>query len=361
MSQAVAFEGLLNYGRFFAERLTSSYDDDVVELVNIATDGESYGHHHRHGEMALAHALHHIQKHNMAELTNYGAFLEKFPPKYEVRIQENSSWSCYHGVERWRSDCGCRMNGQNGWNQQWRKPLREMLNWLRDELSSIYEKEVPKYSKEDPWTLRNNYIHWILKNRNISPVVLSTPDEANPKSRDLKDLYHLNPKLLQLLEMQHNALLMFTSCAWFFDEISGIEPTQVLKYAKRAMEIAQDLTGVDLHDTFLAKLEATPSNVYENGAHKYVQSIMPAKLKAIGKVFYKGFKLINNETEIKTIQNLTKMLTDLHEKEIEIEYLDKCQNHYIKLQRKFRNNELTSKSPEWESEFEALGKALGFD
>lgn len=361
MSQAVAFEGLLNYGRFFAERMTGSYIDDEIELVNVATDGESYGHHHRHGEMALAHALHHIQKHNMAQLTNYATFLEEFPPEYEAQIHENSSWSCYHGVERWRSDCGCRMDNSKGWTQEWRKNLREMLNWLRDELADIYEREVPKYSKKDPWDLRNNYIHWILKNRNISPIVLSNPDEENPESHDLRDPYHLNPKLLQLLEMQHNALLMFTSCAWFFDEVSGIEPTQVLKYAKRAMEIAQDLTGVDLHSEFLTKLEATPSNKYENGAHKYKESIIPARLKAIGKSFYQGFKLINHETELKSIQNLTIMLNDLHEKEIEIELLDKCQNHYHKMESKFRNEEIAFQSPEWETEFEALGQALGFD
>jgi alpha-amylase/alpha-mannosidase (GH57 family) len=360
MSQAVAFEGLLNYGRFFAERLTSSFNDEVLELVNIATDGESYGHHHRHGEMALAHAIHHIQKHQLAKLTNYATFLEEFPPEYEVKIQENSSWSCYHGVERWRSNCGCHMGGNPDWNQEWRSHLRELLNWLRDELAEIYERETAPYT-ENPWDLRNNYIHWILKNRNISPVVLSTPNEENPEVHDLSDPYHLNPKVLQLLEMQHNALLMFTSCAWFFDEVSGIEPTQVLKYAKRAMEIAKDLTGIDLHDEFLARLEATPSNVYENGAHKYKEEIIPARLKAIGKVFYQGFKLINHTTDIETIRSLTQMLNDLNEANIQIEKLYKSQNHYHKLENKLLSGELAFTSPEWKSAYHDLGLALGFD
>ncbi|MCB9326720.1 MAG: DUF3536 domain-containing protein [Lewinellaceae bacterium] len=360
LSQAVAFEGLLNYGKFFAERLTKDFNDDVVELIHIATDGESYGHHHRHGEMALAHALHHVQKHELATLTNYATFLEDFPPTFEVQLHENSSWSCYHGVERWRSNCGCHMGGNNGWTQEWRKNLREILDWLRDELAVIYEREASKLTKS-PWDMRNNYIHWILKNRNISPVMLSAPDEINTEVHDLSDPYYLDPTLLQLLEMQHNALLMFTSCAWFFDEISGIESTQVLKYAKRAMEIAQDLTGIDLHDTFVRKLEIAHSNVYENGATIYKEHIIPARLKAMGKVFFQGFLNINEETDLKTIQELTQMLVNLREAHITVDHLNKCQNHYHRMERQFVNNQLTFPSNEWEDAFEDLGEALGFD
>lgn len=359
LSKSVAFEGLLHSGKGFAARLTEGFDDNQTELIHIATDGESYGHHHRHGEMALAHCLHHIQKYDLAELTNYATYLEKFPPEYEAQIHENSSWSCFHGVGRWQSNCGCNMGGHPEWTQEWRKHLRELLDWLRDELIDVYEKEASKLTA-DPWALRNKYIHWILKHKNVSPVVLSAPREENPETSDISDVNYLAPRLLQLLEMQHNALLMFTSCAWFFDEISGIEPTQVLKYAKRAMEIAKDLTGVDYHDEFLKKLQATPSNVKENGATMYEEHIVPARLKAVSKVFYEGFKLISAQADLDTLEDLTAMLNDLKTADIPVKHLEKCQNHYHRIERKFRKNQLQYPSPNWERAFERLGEALGF-
>jgi alpha-amylase/alpha-mannosidase (GH57 family) len=360
LSQAVAFEGLLHSGKGFAKRLTSSFDDNKRELVHIGTDGESYGHHHTHGEMALAHCLHHIEKYDLAELTNYATYLELFPAEHEAQIHENSSWSCYHGVERWRSNCGCNTGGPRPTTQEWRKNLRELLDWLRDELAEIYEKEASKLT-ESPWDMRNNYIHWILKNKNISPVVLSTPQQDNPEIHGLPDDYHLKPRLLQLLEMQHNALLMFTSCAWFFDDISGIEPTQVLKYAKRAMEIAKDLTGLDFHEEFLQKLEVSSSNFKENGATVYKEHIIPARLKAMGKVFHTGFKLIDEKSDLKTILDLTDMLNDMKEADIQIKLIEKSQNHYHRLERKFRKGILKYPGEEWEEAFENLGVALGFD
>jgi len=272
VAQDVAFRGLLNNGKGFAQRLIDIFDDDdIPQLVHIATDGESYGHHHDHGEMALADCLNHIKESGVAKLTNYSEYLAKFPPIYEAQIHENSSWSCVHGVERWRSNCGCNSGGNAGWSQNWRQPLRELLDWLRDELIPIYEEEVAKYLK-DPWEARNHYIEVIL-NREVDNIHDFIQQHAKRRLEDLEI-----STVLRLMEMQRNALLMFTSCAWFFDEISGIEVNQVLQYALRAISYAKQVSERDLHPEFVKRLEQAPSNVYENGAVSYKKNILPTRL-----------------------------------------------------------------------------------
>ncbi|HWV58185.1 MAG TPA: DUF3536 domain-containing protein, partial [Longimicrobiales bacterium] len=163
ISRAVAFEGLLRNGERFASRLVGafSHDRDWPQLSHIATDGETYGHHHRHGEMALSYAIRHIESHRLAKLTNYGEYLELYPPTHEVEILENTSWSCAHGVERWRSDCGCSTGGQPGWTQAWRQPLRAALDWLRDTLAPRYAEAAAEVF-HDPWGARDRYIDVIL-------------------------------------------------------------------------------------------------------------------------------------------------------------------------------------------------------
>ena len=148
IAQEVAFNGLLNSGKALANRLVGVFDNnDEPQLSHIATDGESYGHHHRHGEMALADSLNYIEDGGFAKLTNYGQFLELHPPDWEVQVHENSSWSCVHGIERWRADCGCN-SGRAGWHQRWRKPLRDTLDWLRDEISPLFEREGTRIKLE---------------------------------------------------------------------------------------------------------------------------------------------------------------------------------------------------------------------
>ena len=272
IAQDVAFKGILNNGKDFANRLISAFDDnDEPQLVNVATDGESYGHHHSHGEMALAFCLNHIEENNLAVITNYSEYLEKFPPQYEVKIHENSSWSCVHGVERWRSNCGCRADIGNGWSQAWRKPLREALDWLRDELIPIYEEEAVELIVS-PWATRNEYIDIIL-NRSDE---LTNAFLQKKATKDLNE--HEVSKVFRLLEMQRNTILMYTSCAWFFDEISGLETNQVLQYALRAISYAKQVSGVDLHPKFLKRLEQIQSNVFENGATSYKNVVIPTRL-----------------------------------------------------------------------------------
>ena len=275
VAQDVAFNNLLSNGKQFAQRFVDTFDDnDEPQLAHIATDGESYGHHHRHGEMALADAINHIKQNGLATITNYGEYLEKFPPAYEARIHDNSSWSCVHGVERWKSNCGCNTGGRPGWTQAWRSHLRKLLDWLRDKLIPVFEKEAAGLLKH-PWEARNNYIH-VLLNRSDETVDAFIAGHAKKKLSGVQ-----KTKLLRLMEMQRNAMLMFTSCAWFFDEISGLETNQVLQYALRAIAYAKQVGGVELHKQFLKKLEAAPSNVYETGATSYKRHVMPSQVDLV--------------------------------------------------------------------------------
>jgi alpha-amylase/alpha-mannosidase (GH57 family) len=158
-SHEVAYGGLLHSGENFAARLLESFpeNNEPAHLIHIATDGESFGHHHRHGDMALAYCVHHIATNNLAKITIYGEYLEKFPPTYEVEIWENTSWSCVHGIERWKSNCGCCADQSRRGQQQWRAPLREALDWLRDKLAACYREKMSHYHG-DPWQLRNEYV-----------------------------------------------------------------------------------------------------------------------------------------------------------------------------------------------------------
>lgn len=270
VSKDVAFQKLLNSGERYAHRLTEVFDkNDDPQLSHIATDGESYGHHHRHGEMALAWGLDYLKKQGY-ELINYGAFLEKHPPQLEVQIHENSSWSCAHGIERWRSDCGCHTGGEAHWNQSWRQPLRELLDWLREQILPIFEKQGGKLAK-DIWEARNDYISLILNKKRKNKEAFLQKHAKHKLSEEEQT------KLLRLLEMQRHSMLMYTSCAWFFNEISGIETDQVLQYALRAMQYAGYLGEKKLRPIFEKRLAEIHSNVHENGAISYHEKVVPAK------------------------------------------------------------------------------------
>jgi alpha-amylase/alpha-mannosidase (GH57 family) len=272
ISQGVAFEGLLGDGKRFADRLMSGFSDERKgpQMVHIATDGESYGHHHHFGEMALSYALDEIDRAGVAKLTNYGEFLEKHPPEDQVEIVDNSSWSCVHGVERWRSDCGCNSGG-HPWNQQWRAPLREALDWLRDRLAPIFESRLKMYFR-DPWAGRDDYIRVILdRSQEVRDSFF-----ADHAIRPLEPAEQVTA--LKLLEMQRHAMLMYTSCGWFFDELSGIETVQVIHYAGRALRLAEDVSGESIEPEFLQQLSKAKSNLPEHGtgAQIYEKWVRPA-------------------------------------------------------------------------------------
>lgn len=276
ISRAVGFERLLSNGGAFANRLIGAFSAERKwpQLVHIATDGETYGHHHRFGDMALAYALNSIETGSLARLTNYGEYLERHPPTHLVEIWENSSWSCAHGVERWRSDCGCNTGMHPGWQQQWRAPLKQALDWLRDHLENLFDDDATLYLK-DPWAARNDYIDVILDR---------TPESvdrflARHRTRELTPQERV--RTLKLLELQRHAVLMYTSCGWFFDELSGIEPVQTLHYAGRAIQLGEELFGKDsIESSFLEILEKAPSNLpdYGNGRRIYEKTVKPAMI-----------------------------------------------------------------------------------
>jgi alpha-amylase/alpha-mannosidase (GH57 family) len=275
VSQAVAFEKLLESGDRFAHRLMGAFNDRRrwEQMVHIATDGESYGHHHRHGEMALSYALQLIEKNNWAKLTNYGEYLEKHPPNREVQIHEKSAWSCSHGVGRWMVDCGCNSGGHAGWNQSWRTPLRHALDWLRDELGPLYEAKARELLK-DPWRARDEYISIILDRAPENREKFFNEHALRPLDREEQ------VTVLKLLELQRHAMLMYTSCGWFFDEVSGIESVQVVQYAARALQLAGELFDRDLEPGFLKLFEGAKSNIQEHcdGRCIYEKFVKPAMI-----------------------------------------------------------------------------------
>jgi len=275
ISRDIAFGDLLRNGEMFADRLSSAFveNGDASQLVHVATDGETYGHHHRFGDMAMAYCLHRIEERNRAAITIYGEYLDKNPPEYEVEIIENTSWSCVHGVERWRADCGCATGMNKGWHQKWRGPLREAMDRLRDDLASAYEDRLAGLVR-DPWAARDDYISLILER---------TPERRDDfLSRHAARALEAEEKVrvLMLLEMQRHALLMYTSCGWFFDELSGIEAVQVIQYAARAIQLARNAGGGDLEEPFVRMLERAPSNVsgLKNGAVIYNATVGPTIL-----------------------------------------------------------------------------------
>lgn len=273
IARAVAFEGLLAKGEDFAGRLLTGFSDlrEWPQVLTIATDGESYGHHHKFGDMALAYALHHIESNGLAKLTNYGEYLEKNPPLMEVQIYENTSWSCVHGLERWRSNCGCNTGGNHGWTQEWRTPLREALDWLRDEISSLCEERTKEHLK-DLWRARDEFIEVVLdrSEESISEFLskYAVGGAAAPETTSI----------MKVMETLRHAMLMYTSCGWFFDELSGMETVQVIQYAGRTIQLIKELFGIDLESPFLERLSKSKSNIadHKDGAHIYEKFVKPA-------------------------------------------------------------------------------------
>ncbi len=301
ISQEVAFGKILKSGDAFAQRLMGAFSEERSwpQLIHVATDGETYGHHHRYGDMALAFCLHSVEASNFATLTNYGEFLEKHSPFYEVQIFDRSSWSCAHGVERWRNDCGCNSGMHGGWHQRWRGPLRKALDALRDQLIPAYTREASVYLK-NPWEARDDYIQVILDRREETIEDFLKSHSTRELSKEEKS------RVLKLIEIQRHAMLMYTSCGWFFDEISGPETIQVMEYASMAMQRTEEILGLSLEPLFLSDLEKAPSNVFGNGAEVYRRFVFPSKvdLTRVG-AHYAVSSLFNDYPEKMKIFNFT--------------------------------------------------------
>lgn len=253
ISQAVAFEHLLNDGDIFRQRLLGGFSGNRAwpQLMSIATDGESYGHHHRFGEMALAFALEKLLTRKDVILTNYGEFLATHPATAEVELIEGSSWSCSHGLGRWSKDCGCSTGQRPDWNQGWREPLRNAMDLLRDRVDLVFDREAQRILS-DPWRTRDRYIQLILSGYDNVEAFLEV--EAGRRLDPLEV-----PTVQNLLEMERNRMLMYTSCGWFFDDITGIESLQVLRYAARTLQLIEPYDP-QIQEEFLAILSRAQSN-----------------------------------------------------------------------------------------------------
>ncbi len=256
LSQEIGFGGLVRDGAALAARLEAALaQSEGPAIVGVAVDGETFGHHHPFGEMALAFALETLAARDDVALLGPAAYRARVPPTDEVEIVENTSWSCPHGVERWRADCGCRVGTEPGTSQAWRAPLRAAIDWLRDEVAVLYETAAGEVLR-DPWGARDRYIDCVLEPARVEAFLAA--EAAAPLSP--RAAVHAR----RALELARHALLMQTSCGWFFDELTGLEPGLVLRHAARAIELALAL-GRRLEDGFVSRLEPARSNLPGQG------------------------------------------------------------------------------------------------
>ncbi|WP_373526459.1 DUF3536 domain-containing protein [Nostoc sp.] len=274
ISRDMGFSDVVYNSSRFAGRIGSAVRGDhrPAQLISVATDGETFGHHKKGTEKTLAFAFTKEFPQHGWTVTNFAHYLSLNSPDWEVELKSVTAWSCAHGVDRWQDDCGC--GGEGGvWHQKWRRPLRDALNWLRDQLTEVYEENGRQLFR-DPWLARDEYIQ-VMRDRSAANVNRFLSRHQTHKLTAIEQV-----DALRLLEMQRHALLMFTSCGWFFEEISRPEGTQILRYAARALELAGDVAGVQLEKGFVKRLGLAPSNVehFKHGAEIYRQLVLTAQL-----------------------------------------------------------------------------------
>lgn len=273
ISRDMGFNDVLNSSHHFAGRIGQAVRGDhrPTQLIAVATDGETFGHHKGGTEKCIAYAFTEEFPQREWTVTNFAHYLSLNPPTWEVELKPVTAWSCSHGVDRWQADCGC--GGGGGWHQQWRRPLRDALNWLRDRLIPIYEQAGSKFFI-DPWQARDRYIH-AIRDRSLANLHQFLSEHQTHPLDAIEQV-----DALRLLEMQRHALLMFTSCGWFFEEISRPEGVQILRYAARAIELAGEVAGVHLEQEFIQRLALAPSNVeeFKTGAEVYRQLVVTAQI-----------------------------------------------------------------------------------
>ncbi|MCT7949840.1 DUF3536 domain-containing protein [Ancylothrix sp. C2] len=273
ISRDMGFNDVLSSAGHLAGRLGLAIHGDhrPSQLISVATDGETFGHHKYGTEKCLAYVFTEEFAKRDWTVTNYAHYLSLNAPTWEVELKPVTAWSCSHGVDRWQEDCGC--GGGGGWHQKWRRPLRDALNWLRDELIEVYEEQGRRFFR-DVWAARDGYIG-VIQDRNQENIARFL---ANYGCRELTPAETTDA--LRLLEMQRLALLMFTSCGWFFEELSRPEGVQILRYAARAIELAADVAGVQLENHFVELLAKAPSNVelFKDGAQVYRHQVLTSQI-----------------------------------------------------------------------------------
>ncbi len=279
LSRGVGFEHLVRDAGNFTHRIDASFRSNgtgAPQLVSLATDGESYGHHERFGERGLAYLFHIEVPRREIRITNYAEYLEENPPAWEVQLKEGhngegTAWSCAHGLGRWARNCGCRGGGPGHWTQEWRAPLRHALDELRDDLNRLtIEFGEPLF--KDLIDARNGYISVILQRTPETMAAFLAEHQRKALSAEEK------LTAIKLMEMQRNMQLMYTSCGWFFTEISGLETVQVIQYAARALQLAEEMSRRSFEGSFLSNLALAPSNMaeYKNGEGVFEKLVRPA-------------------------------------------------------------------------------------
>jgi alpha-amylase/alpha-mannosidase (GH57 family) len=286
LSRGISFQHYLRDARTLASRITDAAGGFPDPLVLIATDGESFGHHEKFGDMCLATLFAREAPQRGFSVTNLAAYLASHRPTWEVELLPQSAWSCSHGVNRWRDDCGCSAGGGPGWTQGWRRPLREGLDRLRDALGEIFMEEGGPLLT-DVWAARDDYIELLLDPDETAREAFFTRHARRPLGGEER------VRVLRLLEMQHQAMLMYASCGWFFSDISGIETVQNLRYAARAIELAEPFAPLDLEAVLLGHLERAQSNVpaRKDGRHIWERQVRPSRVRvedAVARLLLEG-------------------------------------------------------------------------
>jgi alpha-amylase/alpha-mannosidase (GH57 family) len=281
LSKALAFEDVAYSSEKLMTRIEQAKlkDFNLPQLISIAVDGETFGHHKKFSDRTIAYLLTKLAHQHDFKVTNFSEYLEHYPPVYEVILKpgefdEGTSWSCLHGTSRWKSDCGDSTGGKPEWNQKWREPLRNSLNILNAKLDVIFHVFGKKYFK-NPDDARNNYIDLMLNKNAASVKKFFAKNSPKPLS-DKEISFALN-----LLEMQKYSMQMFTSCGWFFADISGLESQLVMKYARRAIEFAKEIADIDLESEFTSELKKAKSNIREYGNGKDIYSNIIREEKTI--------------------------------------------------------------------------------
>ncbi len=310
ISRDMGFSDVVYNSSHFAGRMGAAVRGDhrQSQVISVATDGETFGHHKKGTEKTLAYAFTQEFPRWGWTVTNFAHYLSLNTPTWEVELKPVTAWSCAHGVDRWQDDCGC--GGAPGWHLKWRRPLRDSLNWLCDRLVEVYEEEGSKYFS-DPWLCRDEYVEVVL-DRSASNISSFLNRHQNHKLQASEQV-----DALRLLEMQRHSLLMFTSCGWFFEEISRPEGTQILRYAARAMELAAEVAGVQLEKGFLQQLEQAPSNIdcFRTGAEVYRQLVLPSQIsfKEVA-AHYAITSLFNGHQSVEKISGFTD--THIYQKQV---------------------------------------------
>jgi alpha-amylase/alpha-mannosidase (GH57 family) len=278
ISRDIGFDDeILSSSQQLVERLGQAVrrDRSDAQLIAIATDGETFGHHKRSTEKSLAYGFRNVLPRQGWTVTNFAHFLSLHPPQWEVELKPVTAWSCAHGVDRWQEDCGC--GGGGSWHQRWRRPLRDALDWLSEQLAQVFTEWGSRLFK-DPWAARNDYIEVLLAQGKGSKAAVTSAFLTRHQTHSLSVTEQVDA--LRLLEMQRNGLLMYTSCGWFFEELSRPEGVQILRYAAQAISLAGEVAGTDLEPEFIERLALAPSNIeqFQTGEHVYRQLVMPARV-----------------------------------------------------------------------------------